>query len=205
MLQDIRREVWKGVVTTTGEEHRKYTLDLNHIKTSCPILLSTFREVIRLHGIGVSGRIVMEDHLLDNRFLLKKGSTVMIPAGVQHSDPAIWGPTVGVFDHKRFLKRTNPAGFRGFGGGATLCPGRHFASTDIIAFAALMAVRFDIRPKAEGGVWTAPTTKESPKVMAVAKPDYDIEVEVKLSDEIKGVSHEWEIVFSGSDKPMEVY
>jgi len=205
VLDDIRHEVWKGVVTTSREEHRKYTLDLDHIKTSCPILLSTFHEVLRFHNVGVSGRIVTRDHLLDGRYLLKKGSTVIIPGPVQHSDATIWGPTVGVFNHKRFLKqekRPSPAAFRGFGGGSTLCPGRHFATTEITAFAALMAVRFNVRPKG-GGVWMAPTTKRAPKVAAVPRPDGDIEVEVRLSEGVGGVSHEWEIVFSGSDKSVE--
>lgn len=222
VLADIRLEVWKGIITnkettTAGEEHRRHTLDLNHIKTNCPILLSTFREVLRFHGSGISSRTVTRDHLLDNKYLLKKGSTLMIPGPVQHSDPTIWGPTVGAFDHKRFLRggqesndtsrpkrRTNPAAFRGFGGGSVLCPGRHFASNGVLAFAALMAVRFDVRPTGSGGVWTPPTTGNASPVVAVSGPDSDVEVEVRVCEEVGGVGSEWEILFSGTDKSMEL-
>lgn len=38
----------------------------------------------------------------------------------------------------------HPAAFRAFGGGKTLCPGRHFASTSIQAFVALLVTQFDI-------------------------------------------------------------
>lgn len=227
VLADIRRELWQGVVTTTttmsdtavtgtgGQGNRLiHTLDLNHIKTGCPILLSTFKEVLRFRGTGVSTRTVTRDHLLDNTYLLKKGSTLMIPSSVQHSDPTIWGPTVGVFDHRRFLGRTkdddstakirlNPVAFRGFGGGSLLCPGRHFASTEILALAALVAVRFDLRPTIQRGIWKAPKTDNAPRAAAVPRPDTDIEVEVRVCEQA-GQEAEWRVLFSGSDKPMEI-
>ncbi|KAL2015754.1 hypothetical protein VTK56DRAFT_4864 [Thermocarpiscus australiensis] len=39
---------------------------------------------------------------------------------------------------------THPAAFRAFGGGKTLCPGRHFATAEIQALVALLVTRFDI-------------------------------------------------------------
>lgn len=41
-------------------------------------------------------------------------------------------------------KTTHPAAFRAFGGGKTLCPGRHFATLSIQALAALFVTKFDI-------------------------------------------------------------
>jgi cytochrome P450 len=38
----------------------------------------------------------------------------------------------------------HPAAFRAFGGGKTLCPGRHFATTEITALVAMLVARFDI-------------------------------------------------------------
>ncbi|KAI1775455.1 cytochrome P450 [Hypoxylon cercidicola] len=103
----------------------------------------------------------MEDTMFDNRYLLKKGATVMTAAPIQHTDASIWGRTVGNFDHRRFLRvpgkrRVNPAVFRSFGGGTTLCPGRHFVSTEVMSFAALMLLRFDVKPAAKDGKWTEP-------------------------------------------------
>ncbi|KAI2610292.1 cytochrome P450 [Hypoxylon fragiforme] len=44
----------------------------------------------------------------------------------------------------------HPAAFRAFGGGKTLCPGRHFAMNEILAFVALVVLRFDMRSPPSG-------------------------------------------------------
>ncbi|KAI8960635.1 cytochrome P450 [Daldinia sp. FL1419] len=198
VLEDIRTELHEHVREVDGV----CTIDLADVKGSCPILLSTFKEMFRCNAIGVSARIAMEDHMLDNKYLIKKGSTVMIPSKVQHSVPSVWGATVNEFYHKRFIrqpgvKAPNPIAFRGFGGGTTLCPGRHFVSTEVLMFSALMALRFDVRPV--GGKWSRPTTDNSPLVAAVPIPDWDIDVEMRPRDNKK-----WSISFSGYDKDMEI-
>jgi len=184
-------------------DDKTITIDITEVKTSCPLLVSTLQEVLRFHGTGTSVRIVQEDHLLDGKYLLKKGGTLMIPGPVQHSERKIYGDNVNAFDHKRFIrtgaKRLNPIGFRGFGGGSTLCPGRHFASTEIIAFVALMALRFDVRPK--DGTWVRPTTQNAGMQATVPPPDSDIDVEITLrNDELAGKL--WNVVLTGSDKAV---
>ncbi|KAI1645029.1 cytochrome P450 [Daldinia loculata] len=198
VLEDIRTELYEHVKEVDGI----CTIDLADVKGSCPILLSTFKEMFRYNAIGVSARIAMEDHMLDNKYLIKKGSTVMIPSRVQHSVPSVWGETANEFYHKRFIrqpgiKAPNPIAFRGFGGGTTLCPGRHFASTEVLMFSALMALRFDIRPV--GGRWLRPTTDKSPLVAAVPVPDWDINVEIRPRD-----SRKWNVSYSGCNTDMEI-
>ncbi|CZR51358.1 related to cytochrome P450 7A1 [Phialocephala subalpina] len=202
ILSEIRSEVSKVVAYGPDES----TIGISNVKASCPILLSTFQEVMRFRSIGTSARVVMEDHMLDGKYLLKKGATVMIPGAVQHSLPSVWGDNVAEFDHKRFIrsgttKRPNPVAFRGFGGGTTLCPGRHFASTEILAFASLMVLRFDIKPV--GGKWMHATAEQAEMWSTVPLPDTDIAVEVtprKGSD----MSEKWKVIYSGSDKAMEL-
>ncbi|KAF2119897.1 putative 25-hydroxycholesterol 7-alpha-hydroxylase, partial [Lophiotrema nucula] len=180
-------------------------IDITEVKTSCPMLLSTLQEVLRVHGTGTSVRIVQEDHLLNDKYLLKKGGTLMIPGPVQHSAKSVYGESVNEFNHKRFVrtsgKRLNPVGFRGFGGGSTLCPGRHFASTEIIAFVALMVLRFDVKPKS--GTWVRPTTDKAGMQATVPPPDVDIEVEVTLREgELSG--KRWDAILTGSDKTLAI-
>ncbi|KXX74860.1 Cholesterol 7-alpha-monooxygenase [Madurella mycetomatis] len=198
VLQDIRDEVSKGVTTAPDGTQ---AIDLAFVKGSCPVLLSTFQEVFRVNSIGVSTRFALEDHLLDGKYLLKKGSTVMIPAHVQHSDPQLWGETVHEFDHKRFLrgsgKRHNPIAWRGFGGGTTLCPGRHFATTEILLFSALMVLRFDVHPVR--GEWVKPSVSNTPLVAAMPAPDFDLEVEIRPRDD-----SQWKVTFSGYDKDLQL-
>ncbi|KAI7784408.1 hypothetical protein LA080_009907 [Diaporthe eres] len=125
VLESVRNELTKGV---RQDEDGNCAIDLTHVKSSCPILLSTFKETMRLHSTSTATRIAMEDYQLGNKYLFKKGSTIMIPSKVQHTNREVWGDTVDTFNHERFApgaKRVNPVAFRGFGGGTTLCPGQH--------------------------------------------------------------------------------
>lgn len=94
VLDNCRREIEKVISDTsttseTGESVNVRTLDMSKVKTSCPILLSTFQEVLRVHTVGISTRLVMEDHMLDNKYLLKKGNTVMTPNPVQYASQSV--------------------------------------------------------------------------------------------------------------------
>ncbi|KAI1121346.1 cytochrome P450 oxidoreductase [Nemania abortiva] len=196
VLGDCRREVEKAVHEKDGQKY----LDLSYVKSSCPILISTMQEAFRRHSIGVSARAVVEDHMLDGKYLLKKGSTVLIPSNVQHSLSPAWGDNVDEFYHKRFVRGTgfkkyNPVAFRAFGGGANLCPGRHFASTEILAFASVILLRFDIKPV--NGQWnTAGYREES---AAFRLPSRDVRVELLPRD-----NKRWHIILSDPGKPMEL-
>lgn len=202
VLEDCRRELFSAVKISDDGTHE---VDMTCIKTSCPILFSTFQEVFRFRGIGVSARMMMDDFLLDNTYLLKKGNIVLIPAAVQHGLSSAWGDNVHEFYYKRFIreqrgaksKRHNPVAFRGFGGGSTLCPGRHFAATEILAFASLIIMRFNIRPIQ--GYWQAPTVENGNAAISIQTPDHDIDVEIEPQNKKR-----WVVTFSGSDKPMDI-
>ncbi|KAL1606451.1 hypothetical protein SLS60_003855 [Paraconiothyrium brasiliense] len=208
-LGDCRKELGQVLSETShgireGSFDKTITLDLTQAKTSCPTLLSSLQEVLRLHSVGISTRLVMEDHVLADKYLLKKGGTVMIPAPVQHREAATWGENVHSFDHRRFLpneKRSNPVAFRGFGGGTTLCPGRHFASTEIFAFTALMILRFDMQPS--GGTWKELTTNKASLWEVTPRPDEDLTVSLVprpgFHADIK-----WEVLVTDSDKMMPI-
>lgn len=182
------------------------TLDITEVKESCQLLVSILKESMRVHGIGTSVRVVTQDHLLDGRYLLKKGGIVMISGPIQHTSIEAYGETVDRFQHNRFVrapgrKRPNPIAFRGFGGGSTLCPGRHFASTEVLTFVALMILRFDFEP-AEGG-WVCPKTDKAGMQGTIAPPNHDVEVRITpTSGELEGL--EWNVVLSGSDKGVEL-
>lgn len=200
VYKDCREEIDKLVTISADGTH---TINLADVMTACPILVSTWQEVLRFHGISTAARIIKEDTLVDNQYLLKKGGFVMMPNAVIHSDPALWGPTVGQFNHKRFLRgakntesRYPAVAFRGFGGGHVLCPGRHFASTEALALLALLLVRFDVRPV--GGKWIEPG-KEYAMDRACPLPKRDVRVEL-----IPKGSQNWRVTFSGRHEGINI-
>jgi cytochrome P450 len=81
---------------------------------------------------------------------------------VIHSNKSIWGEDVDDFNPHRFLTARakaggiHPAAFRGFGGGKTLCPGRHFATNEILLFAALIVHGFEMTSLGDGEIRVPP-------------------------------------------------
>ena len=148
------------------------------------LLHSIFQEILRFHALGASARYVREDTILDDRYLLKKGMVVQMPMAVMHQDPLAWGEDVHEFDPRRFLKQSegskkfkiNPAAYRPFGGGASLCPGRHFVTLEAMALTACMVLRYDIAP-IHGG-WYIPKQKQESMATNVFPPENDIRVRV---------------------------
>ncbi len=211
VLNDCRKEIpeiMTEIKTAQGTLLR--SLDITKLKSSCPILGSTFQEVLRRHAVGTSVRQVMRDTLLEDTYLLKKDSIIIMPSVVVHTDPSIWGPDVSVFNHKRFLKPTlpastaaklsirkapNPSAFRAFGGGTTLCPGRHFATTITMAITVMFVMRFDMAPVK--GPWPQMTAQKTHAVAAVESPDYEIEVDVKARRDFE--EGEWAFRLDNSD------
>ncbi|PSR75499.1 cytochrome P450 [Coniella lustricola] len=200
VFEDCQREALRLVQT---DHDGVCTIDLAKVRTDCPILLSTWQEVLRFHGTSISARLVQKDTVIDNQYLLKKDSMVIMPTSVTHTDKSIWGPTANQFDHKRFLKskkgseNTVPAAaFRGFGGGAVLCPGRHFVSTEILAFAALLLVRFNVRPVKEK--WIEPK-KDYLMNTAFPMPKNKVYVELTPKDRMK-----WKVIFSDNSKGINL-
>ncbi|KAI1801532.1 cytochrome P450 [Daldinia bambusicola] len=206
VLADIRREVSNLVREEKDEEKGTINVaDLAGIRESCRIFLSTFQETLRYRAVNPGPRVTLEDVILEGWFLLKKGSMLMIPAPVQHSDVATYGENAKAFDHVRFVRKPSPGhkkpnrvAFRAFGGGHVLCPGRHFGSTEIMALAALLVLQFDVVPVA--GKWVEPTWENSPVQAGFPILDKDIDVELRPRDTEK----KWHVIFTGSDKAVGI-
>lgn len=198
LLERCRQELSSAV----QENDDTCIVDMSCVKSYCPVLLSTLQEVLRFYGIGVSTRMVLEGTTVGN-YLLKKGAIVLIPAAAQHNAPA-WGENADEFQARRFLqvpgkkgRQYDPVAFRGFGGGATLCPGRHFAATEMLAFASCIILRFDAQPL--GGRWILPTTENSNMGVTIRQPDYDLQVTLRPR-----TTRDFIVTFSESDKAMKV-
>ena len=198
LLLALRTEV-EAMMTTAMSKGGKTTriIDTTELQDSCPLLLSTFKEVLRYHTHYSTVRMVIADTILDDKFLLKKGSVVQMPGAPIHYDPTIWGSDAGTFNPHRFLPKETgvgggnnkapPAGaYRAWGGGATLCPGRFFATKEISSILAMMIVRFDIEPSGSGGQWVWPETQSGRIASSIHPPKGDVRVRVKAREGLVG-------------------
>ena len=182
LLADIRAEIEPIMTVSKTKMGLVRSLDITNLKESCSLMTSTFQEVLRFRSMGTSVRQVMEDTTIKGDWLLKKDAMIQMPSRVIHTDSSIWGQDVDVFNPRRFLKdyqqqtakKPNAAAFRAFGGGTTLCPGRHFATNEVLAVVTMMVMRYDLSPL--GGKWTLPTVKNTNMASVVMTPDTEVEV-----------------------------
>ena len=93
-------------------------------------------------------------------------------------------------DFRRFVRDQHPkpqaAALGSFGAAPHLCPGRHFATTQMLAMAALLVMRYDISPAS--GSWEI--LKQNQKGFAAVPPplgDTDI-----LVEERRGWQGQWQ-------------
>ncbi|KAI1373561.1 cytochrome P450 [Hypoxylon crocopeplum] len=200
LLAATRREV-EAILEKSPPQ--KFKLRVNELKDDkrCPVLVAVYRECLRLGSDTYSTRLVKEDYLLADRYFLKKNAVVQIAGGVIHADRRIWGDDVEVFNHKRFLpnpnkqeaagekwekaKQIHPAAFRAFGGGKTLCPGRHFAMNEILAFVALVVLQFDMKAPS-GGKIVVPKKNDGVLPVHILEPMRSVELLISRREDFPG-------------------
>lgn len=121
-------------------------LNTQYVTESCLLLNSIWLETLRLAAVSSSVRYITDDTIIAGK-TLKRGNKIMISARQLHFNEAVFGKDAfsfvpGRFANKKGLQRS--PGFRPFGGGVTLCPGRHLAKHTVLTFIALALHRFDI-------------------------------------------------------------
>jgi cytochrome P450 len=188
LVADLQEELAKVVAETkTKDGARECTFDVSSFLAACPLLNSVYREVMRLTNRQMGTRIIMEDIVVSHKpaddnndnaqprqYLLKKDSTVFMPAVTLNFAEPTWGKDVDQFDARRFLNKSREQdklqnrAAAPFGGGKHLCPGRHFAYAEILGTVAALVVGFEIETP-EGGRVAVPGLNNN-MVEAVAKP-----------------------------------
>lgn len=153
----------------SNNDHKKARqLSLRQLSKACPMLNAVYKEVLRTGSNNFSTRLVRENTVVtaagvQGEIWLGKGGIVQIAGGVMHGNAAIWGEDVEAVNPARHLRvdsnddedsssmRVHPAAFRAFGGGKTMCPGRHFATGEILGLVASVVMRFDMEGVSEDG------------------------------------------------------
>lgn len=156
---DRLREELENVAVRNDPNSDLLTINITQFEEKCPLLVSCYRESIRLSNHALCVRRVMKDTVISDgkgsEYLLKEGSDVQIPAGFTHRLESVWGPDVAEYDADRFVNRqaklsaqsekNKRNAYLPFGGGKHLCPGRNFAFAEILGTAAAFVMAFDIK------------------------------------------------------------
>jgi cytochrome P450 len=161
-----------------------------------PWLQAVYTETLRRHSVYFITRDVTRNIEIDG-YTIPPGSMVQAPMLIAHYNNSVWdteGHSADEFWPQRHLKNVGEKGAkvefalgsRGaywfpYGGGPTMCPGRHFARQEIIMTIALFASRFDV----EVVGWTmrdGSPSDHGPKNgdgIVIAHPDRDMKIRIK--------------------------
>jgi len=195
LVDSLRTEVGKITTRETRDGVDVVTLNIAMLQSHCPLLVACFNENMRLTKTGASVRTILKDVMLNDQYLLKKGSFLQIPTGVMQADPKTWGPDAKEFKPERFLaqdclskeaRKAQALAFIPFGGGKNLCPGRHLAFTEITAFVAMLLYGFELS-MSDGSRLQVPKGEFQRLGVASISPEKDLDVLVKRRQNFEGV------------------
>jgi len=211
LLAELRQGIEDAVSQQANghAEASKMTVNLPRVMEAFPLLESLVKEVLRVQSSNASARALLKDTLIQDgggtTYLLKEGSSLVIPAAPVHYSEAVWGPTAHTFDPARFVKlkqegrRVASSAWRTFGGGNALCPGRHFALHEIMSILIVMVLKYDFEPL--DGAWKKPGTKHHIST-SILTPIEDVRVRILPRKDARNIEWNfvWESASSGKDQ-----
>ncbi|KAF4303583.1 Cytochrome P450 [Botryosphaeria dothidea] len=204
LAADVRAELAESGAVARSADGSAAVVDVQALRSSCPLYASALREVLRLRMPTSSVRKVREDVVLGDRYLLRKGAMCLIDAGVMHKKPSIWGADAADFNPRRFMKyqggefmdgsgrKVHPAALRVWGGGEVVCPGRFLATIEMVAIAAPLIMGWDVEGE-DGGKVKVPKPRDDIIPVGMYDPSEDVRVKLIGREEWKNVAWEYKI------------
>ncbi|KAK0212438.1 cytochrome P450 [Desarmillaria ectypa] len=175
-IPGLADRIRKSIAPAFDSEGKVTNLDL---MVNDPLFRSTYNEILRLYSTSISTRLVSEDTIISG-YTFRKGGVVMCPVRPHHWDADVWGPDVEEFVPDRFIRESANGLIKGdakltrpFGGGTSLCPGRFFASNEIISFVGTILLKYDIRLAAGESI---PRPNLNTPSLGFSAPMNDVEV-----------------------------
>ncbi|KAK0459099.1 cytochrome P450 [Desarmillaria tabescens] len=154
-IPGLADRIRKSIAPAFDSEGKVTNLDL---MVNDPLFRSTYNETLRLYSTSISTRNFRPHHW----------------------DADVWGPDVEKFVPDRFIRESANGLIKGdakltrpFGGGTSLCPGRFFASNEIISFVGAILLKYDIRLAAGESI---PRPNLNAPSLAFPAPMNDVEV-----------------------------
>ncbi|KAJ4339493.1 hypothetical protein N0V87_003191 [Didymella glomerata] len=144
ILAELEAAVDASTTIGAKEKEADLRLDVDKVRGTCPLLLATWYELLRVYGDSPVARYVDKDSAFDAEYRVKRGSIIMTPMHLRNFNEAIWGPNADVFRPSRFLHKQSGYVDSGlvkhlevFGlPGMHQCPGRYLAMNMFLALVA---------------------------------------------------------------------
>ena len=191
LLEEVRAAITPHIrLSPNDEEEAGPTRHVNiaEVAASCPLIASIVHETLRVQSVGTSTRKVLKDTLIEDQYLLKQGSMVLMPSAEVHTTSSAWDSSSppAAFDARRFCAngkfegKKSSSGYRAFGGGSFLCPGRFFAVNEVIIVLVIMVLKYDLVPVGrQGHPWSRPRSQSDLATALLAPAD---EMRVKIRE-----------------------
>ncbi|KAF2501547.1 cytochrome P450 [Lophium mytilinum] len=122
-------------------------LDINYLLNQCPLLDSIWNDILRLTASSSTYRHVVSDTTIRGK-TFRAGRKLLIPQRQTLLDESVFGENAATFDAERFMrdrKLANSTSFRPFGGGISMCSGRHVAKREAFAFVGSVLTRYELK------------------------------------------------------------
>ncbi|TWU75373.1 hypothetical protein ED733_000720 [Metarhizium rileyi] len=169
---------------------------------SLPLLQSVYTEALRMHVSVIITREVHQPTVI-SRYRISNGSVIQAPSSVSHYDEKVWGTdehgasefwgqrhlkyseskdaSGGIHQQPTFSMAGRSRSYYPYGGGVSMCPGRHFAKYEIMIILAVLTTNFEVDfvrwTNADGTTSDRPAENDSRFFGVVAMPpDRDMEV-----------------------------
>lgn len=114
-----------------------------------------------------------------------------MPSECINRESSTWGADSWDFDPYRFIAssvtKQRATGFMSFGVSPNICPGRHFATGEIVAMVAMILLRYDITPPNRR--WICPQLNPRAVVASLTPPIGGYPVKIVARESIQGI--EW--------------
>ncbi|KAF7188476.1 Cytochrome P450 7A1 [Pseudocercospora fuligena] len=173
----IRLRAGSGLQGSVNEQGSSASLDFeifdyNGLIERCALLKSCYIECLRVHTASWSFKMVKEDFSLQARkdsqgWLLRKGDYCHAAHELHNTDPNYFEDPLE-FKPNRHIKYDPEKGYdvadlgtiRPYGGGSSMCKGRHFAVKEVMIFTAAIISMWDMEA-AGGGEWKMPASRKT--------------------------------------------
>ncbi|KIY69809.1 cytochrome P450 [Cylindrobasidium torrendii FP15055 ss-10] len=158
LIDELRAEVEAGGVLPIGVMGE---VNQAALSDSTPLMTSTVNETLRLDTTSSSIRFILTDVPFDvsedpskpNVVVVPKGSRMVAPIRQIHiDDKDTWGDDALMWDPYRFFRKTEDGkdrerlqAMRAFGGGVSICEGRHLAMVELKTALACFLSVFDAK------------------------------------------------------------